>query len=123
MIESVTFDFGGTLATGKLDFKAYIERLLNYGHCLGHSAKEVSLKKAISDMLRLNKEREKNLVRAQVCKKIKKMTPKGRDMPNVLLKSKGLLSGMRKIKRYPPEIHISMPFKTHMKSGHPKLIS
>jgi HAD superfamily hydrolase (TIGR01549 family) len=62
LIKAITFDFGDTLATGKLDAETYKKRLLNYIHSLGYAVSEVSLKKAIDGMLvKLRKEREKNL--------------------------------------------------------------
>lgn len=62
MIKAVTFDFGETLVTGKLDAKVYKKRLLNYIHSLGYVVSEVSLKKAVNGMLvKLRKKWEKNL--------------------------------------------------------------
>lgn len=62
MIKAITFDFGGTLATGKLDVKAYRNRLHNYIHSLGHPVSKFSLKNAMDGMLvKLRKARERNL--------------------------------------------------------------
>lgn len=62
MIKAVTFDFGDTLATGKLDVKDYRKRLLSYIHSLGCTGDEASLKKAMDGMLvKLRKAREKNI--------------------------------------------------------------
>lgn len=62
MIKAITFDFGDTLATGKLDTKSYRKRLLDYIHSLGHAVDETSLKRAMDGMLtKLRKAREKNL--------------------------------------------------------------
>lgn len=36
VINAVTFDFGGTLAEGKLNDKAYRRRLINYLRSLGY---------------------------------------------------------------------------------------
>ncbi len=62
MIRAVTFDFGGTLATGKLDAETYREGLLNYLHSLGYGISEASLRKATSGMLsKLEKVQARNL--------------------------------------------------------------
>ena len=62
MIKAVTFDFGDTLATGKLNVKDYRKRLLSYIHSLGWAVNEASLEKAMDGMLvKLRKAREKNL--------------------------------------------------------------
>jgi putative hydrolase of the HAD superfamily len=62
LIKAVTFDFGETLATGKLDAEVYRKRLLDYIHSLGYAVGEVSLKKTIDGMLvKLRKKWEKNL--------------------------------------------------------------
>jgi len=62
LIRAITFDFGGTLATGKLDAETYRERLLNYLHSLGYGISEASLREAISGMLsKLERAQAKNL--------------------------------------------------------------
>jgi len=62
LIRAVTFDFGGTLATGKLDAETYREELLNYLHSLGYGISETSLREAISGMLaKLERVQAKNL--------------------------------------------------------------
>jgi len=62
LIRAVTFDFGGTLATGKLDVETYREDLLNYLHSLGHGVSGASLREAISGMLsKLERVQTKNL--------------------------------------------------------------
>lgn len=58
----MTFDFGGTLATGKLDAETYREGLLNYLHSLGYRVSKASLGEAISGMLsKLERIQAKNL--------------------------------------------------------------
>jgi len=58
----VTFDFGGTLATGKLDAETYREGLLNYLHSLEYGISKASLREAISGMLsKLERAQAKNL--------------------------------------------------------------
>jgi len=62
LIRAVTFDFGGTLATGKLDVETYREGLLNYLHSLGYGISGASLREAISGMLsKLERVQAKNL--------------------------------------------------------------
>ncbi len=62
MIKAVTFDFGETLATGKLDAETYREGLLNYLHSLGYEISEAALRGAIGGMLsKLKRMHAKNL--------------------------------------------------------------
>ncbi|MEM2935975.1 MAG: hypothetical protein QW231_02225, partial [Candidatus Bathyarchaeia archaeon] len=62
MIRAVTFDFGGTLATGKLDAETYREGLFNYLHSLGYGISKASLGEAISGMLsKLERVQARNL--------------------------------------------------------------
>jgi len=62
LIRAVTFDFGGTLATGKLDAETYREGLLHYLHSLGYGISGASLGEAISGMLsKLERVQARNL--------------------------------------------------------------
>lgn len=60
-VKGVTFDFGGTLATGDLDKEGLKERLLGYLRSLGFSGGEAQLSKARNGMLQsLMKARTRN---------------------------------------------------------------
>ncbi len=52
MIKAVTFDFGGTIATGDLDKKEYRIRLLEYLRSLGFSGRNAEFDKARRGMLK-----------------------------------------------------------------------
>lgn len=61
MIRAVIFDFGETLATGKLDAKSYRQQLLAYIHSLGYALSEKTLAKTLDGMLAtLMKARKEN---------------------------------------------------------------
>ena len=61
MIKGITFDFGGTLATGDLDKEEYRIRLLEYLRSLGFSGRNAQFDKARRGMLkRLMKARSLN---------------------------------------------------------------
>ena len=61
LIRAVIFDFGETLATGKLDAKSYRQQLLAYIHSLGYALSEKSLAKTLDGMLAiLMKARKEN---------------------------------------------------------------
>jgi putative hydrolase of the HAD superfamily len=61
-IRAITFDFGGTLASGNLDKRSYRNALLRYLHAIGYSGSEAQLGKARKGMLeRLAKARKHNM--------------------------------------------------------------
>ncbi len=61
LIRAVIFDFGETLATGKLDAKSYRQQLLVYIHSLGYALGAKTLAKTLDGMLAvLMKARKQN---------------------------------------------------------------